>query len=785
MKRSATVVQGGIGRAAVAVYCTCALYFNVVVSLVSWALIPVALGLTPTVILSDSMKPSIGAGDIVLLGDVPAEGAKRGSVITFDDPAHPGRLLTHRVVRHAADGTYTTRGDANAANDSTAVPDEAVRGMGRVVVPAVGAPAIWIREGRWLPLLLWAGGTALAAVYLRRFGRARPWEWGWSAALDAALPKVLESAPAPAPVRGSWESGQRAYRRPSWVTVGVVAALVATTAALPTILASRAAFADTAGNPGNDFTAATSFCQSVGTTTLTATADAKVDQFAPTTNYGATADLAVDPRTNRLNHSLVKFSLPAQPDRCVLTATLRVHTTTGVAGRTLQAYQAGAAWTEGAVTWNLKPATTGTAATAASRATAGFVDFSVTGIVTAMYAGTNEGFLLKDAAEGTGAGFGQALSSRTGANPPQLVLTYTATAGKPAAPSGTTATMATATRINVSWTDNANTETGFVIERSPAGTGTWTTAGTVGVNVTSFSDTGLTPATAYDYRVRASNAQGNSAASNVATATTDSPPATTPAAPTSLTAGTVGINNVNLSWTDNATSEDSFTIERSPAGANTWTTAGTVGPNVTSFNSTGLNGGTSYEHRVRAVNNAGASTWSNTVTSSTSACSTAPMQTLTATGDTAVVESSPTANFGTDAVNFGVRSQTGANARALVKFDLSSVPTGCSVATASLRINVTSATAGRTMQTWRAASTWTETSPTWASHPATAGTAVSTTPAAGWNVILVTAHTNAMLSSGNHYGFLLRDATESAATAATQAMTPRETANPPQLIITF
>jgi hypothetical protein len=75
------------------------------------------------------------------------------------------------------------------------------------------------------------------------------------------------------------------------------------------------------------------------------------------------------------------------------------------------------------------------------------------------------------------------------------------------------------TRIDLAWTDNSTNETGFSIERSPAGAGSWTQIATVGTNVTSYQNTGLSQVTAYDYRVRAYNS-GNSGYSNTASATT-------------------------------------------------------------------------------------------------------------------------------------------------------------------------------------------------------------------------------------------------------------------------
>jgi hypothetical protein len=69
----------------------------------------------------------------------------------------------------------------------------------------------------------------------------------------------------------------------------------------------------------------------------------------------------------------------------------------------------------------------------------------------------------------------------------------------------------------LSWTDNSNNETGFSIERCDGQNCTdFAPIATVGANVTSYPDTGLTPNTRYRYRVRAFNGVGNSAYSNIA-----------------------------------------------------------------------------------------------------------------------------------------------------------------------------------------------------------------------------------------------------------------------------
>ena len=91
----------------------------------------------------------------------------------------------------------------------------------------------------------------------------------------------------------------------------------------------------------------------------------------------------------------------------------------------------------------------------------------------------------------------------------------------PAAPSGLSAVAVSRTRINLSWADNSGDENGFSIERCRSVNCTnFTQIAQVGAGVTTFADTTVSKNTAYNYRVRAFNAAGNSAYSNTAGART-------------------------------------------------------------------------------------------------------------------------------------------------------------------------------------------------------------------------------------------------------------------------
>jgi len=107
-----------------------------------------------------------------------------------------------------------------------------------------------------------------------------------------------------------------------------------------------------------------------------------------------------------------------------------------------------------------------------------------------------------------------------------LVTFAAAAQAQPAAPTNLLAQAIRTDRINLQFQDNADNETSFDLEGRPASSSTFVLIGSFGPNITSLAATGLTAGTTYFFRVRAANAAGNSAYSNVASADTlasDSP----------------------------------------------------------------------------------------------------------------------------------------------------------------------------------------------------------------------------------------------------------------------
>ncbi len=188
----------------------------------------------------------------------------------------------------------------------------------------------------------------------------------------------------------------------------------------------------------------------------------------------------------------------------------------------------------------------------------------------------------------------------------------------PAAPTALAASVTSSSAINLSWTDNSTNETGFAIERKTGATGTYAQIATVGANVRTYSNTGLAANTNYYYRVRAVNGTVYSSYSNEANATTR--PAT-PAAPSALAATAASSSVINLSWTDNASNETGFAIERKTGATGTYAQVATVGANIRTYANTGLVANTAYYYRVRAVNGTVYSSYSNEANAKTNIAS--------------------------------------------------------------------------------------------------------------------------------------------------------------------
>lgn len=88
-----------------------------------------------------------------------------------------------------------------------------------------------------------------------------------------------------------------------------------------------------------------------------------------------------------------------------------------------------------------------------------------------------------------------------------------------------------AVTLTLTWQDNSDNETGFIVERKVGPATIPTEVTRTGINAVTFVDTNLVLGTQYCYQIKAFNAAGMSAPSNIACASTP----TVPAAPGNVT----------------------------------------------------------------------------------------------------------------------------------------------------------------------------------------------------------------------------------------------------------
>jgi fibronectin type III domain protein len=164
------------------------------------------------------------------------------------------------------------------------------------------------------------------------------------------------------------------------------------------------------------------------------------------------------------------------------------------------------------------------------------------------------------------------------------------------------------TSVTLAWTTSSDA-TAYTVKRGTAAGGPYTKIASP--TSTGYKDTSLTNGTAYYYVVSATNAGGESANSNEASATPSA--ATAPPVPANLTA-TPGDSQVQLTWTA-STGATTYNVKRSTTNGGPYTQIAT--PTSNSYTDTGLTNGTTYYYVVSAVGAGAAESANSTQVSAT------------------------------------------------------------------------------------------------------------------------------------------------------------------------
>ena len=148
---------------------------GVALTLLAVLLLAIAAGYRPLIDYSDSMRPAIRAGDLLITRAEPATGIRPGDVVSFRDPALLGKLVSHRVVETHPAGPridFLTRGDANSAPESWSAPRSGSIGKLVLRVPDVGRGMAWMADIWVRTTLLALAALLLSTALLRRIWSA-------------------------------------------------------------------------------------------------------------------------------------------------------------------------------------------------------------------------------------------------------------------------------------------------------------------------------------------------------------------------------------------------------------------------------------------------------------------------------------------------------------------------------------------------------------------------------------------------------------------------------------
>ncbi|MDE1463019.1 DUF1592 domain-containing protein [Spartinivicinus poritis] len=165
--------------------------------------------------------------------------------------------------------------------------------------------------------------------------------------------------------------------------------------------------------------------------------------------------------------------------------------------------------------------------------------------------------------------------------------------------------------VGIDWLDKSDNEQGFIVERK-VDKANWQQLKKLMTNSTRYFDGNLAEGKQYTYRIASYNKQGQSSYSNTATIDVK-PQANKPKAPSELQAKIVD-SAVILSWQDNSDNEVQFKVFRQLLPSKDWLLLTNISADVTTFTDSTTIAGKSYQYKAQAVNQQGASAFSNQVT---------------------------------------------------------------------------------------------------------------------------------------------------------------------------
>lgn len=110
-------------------------------------------GLKAYIITTDSMKPHINSGDVIIISKVSEENLKVGDVITFKKDEE---VITHRIIKinKSEENDYITKGDNNNIEDQKSISYKDIEGRKVLRIPFLGKIIMKLQDEVYIIILI-------------------------------------------------------------------------------------------------------------------------------------------------------------------------------------------------------------------------------------------------------------------------------------------------------------------------------------------------------------------------------------------------------------------------------------------------------------------------------------------------------------------------------------------------------------------------------------------------------------------------------------------------------
>lgn len=111
--------------------------------------VPSFFSISPMIVQSGSMEPTIKTGDLIFVAKIDTAKLAEGDIISYFDPASKSQsVVTHRITKVVNDAkglSFIVKGDANNAEDKDPIPAGNVVGIYKFRIPGLGDVAMFMQ----------------------------------------------------------------------------------------------------------------------------------------------------------------------------------------------------------------------------------------------------------------------------------------------------------------------------------------------------------------------------------------------------------------------------------------------------------------------------------------------------------------------------------------------------------------------------------------------------------------------------------------------------------------